>query len=372
MSDHYQTLGITKNASQEEIKKAYKKKAKKYHPDLNKDNPEAEEQFKKVNEAYKILSNEQSRAQYDQFGHEAYTQNKKTGGGQGGFSGFDTSGFGGFEDIFSEFFGGGFRGGRQQSRRGADLQTQATITLKEAYTGTERTIEVNKYDACSTCKGTGAKNQEVRTCSTCNGQGQVIQQQQTPFGAFRTQTTCPSCKGRGSIPKETCSACQGEGRVKKKKTLTIDIPAGVENGQTIRVAGEGEAGEAGTPPGDLYIVVRIKQHEFFTREASTLHAQVPISFSQAALGDDVKIPTLQGSATLEIPAGTQSHTTFRLRGYGMPTIRGGKGDLHVKVILETPKKLSKEQKEALKNYTNLRGESTTPQKSFFERIKDAF
>lgn len=373
MSDHYQTLGVSKNASQEEIKKAYKKKAKQFHPDLNKDNPDAEEEFKKINEAYKVLGDEQTRKQYDQFGHDTYTQNKKAGyGGGGGFSGFDTSGFGGFEDIFSEFFGQGFGGRGRQQRQGSDLQTRITITLKEAYTGTERDIELNKHDVCSSCEGSGAQDKKVTTCSTCKGQGRVQAQQQTPFGTFRTQAACPDCNGSGSIPKQPCKTCDGKGRVRKKKTITVEIPQGIQTGQTIRLSGQGEAGEAGTPPGDLFIIIQVKEHEFFSREADTLRASVPISFSQAALGDDVKIPTLEGEATLEIPAGTQPNTTFRLKGYGMPTMRGRKGDLMITVKVEVPKKLTKQQQEALEEYTKTRGESTKPQKGFFERIKDAF
>jgi molecular chaperone DnaJ len=376
MSEHYNTLGISKNANQDEIKKAYKKQAKKYHPDLNKDNPKAEEKFKEVNQAYKVLSDEKTRSQYDQFGHEAYTQGQKNGGfgggQQGGYSGFDASGFGGFEDIFSDFFGGGFGGRGRQQRGGQDLQAQVNITLKEAYTGCERTIEVTKYDVCDSCEGTGAKDKQMDTCKTCKGQGRVLQQQQTPFGTFRTEAVCPTCQGQGKTAKEPCNKCNGNGRVRKNKSITVDIPKGVETGQRIRVSGEGEAGPAGTPPGDLYLLVQVKQHEFFKREGSTLHAEVPISFAQATFGDDVEIPTLEGSATLEIPQGTQTHTTFRLRKYGMPTVRGAKGDLHIKVKVKTPEKLTTEQKEVLKSFSELRGEDTKPQKGFFERIKDVF
>lgn len=374
MADHYQTLGISKNASQDEIKKAYKKLAKQYHPDLNKDSG-SEDKFKEINEAYQILGNEEKRAQYDQFGHENYQRGKKTGGfDQGGFSGYDQSGGfgGGFEDIFNEFFGGGFGGQRQRGRRGEDLQASVTVTLKEAYTGVERTIELNKHDTCSNCDGTGAENKKTKTCETCNGQGQVVGQQQTPFGVFQTRRTCPTCGGQGTIPEKKCKECSGTGRVRKRKKLTIEIPKGVETGQRIRVSGEGEAGGRRVPPGDLYLQVRVEDHELFTREASTLRCEIPISFTQAAFGADVEIPTLEKKATLEVPAGTNSHKTFRLRGYGMPTINGRKGDLLVKVKVRTPTKLTKEQKELLEQYAKSRGEDTEPQKGFFARLKDAF
>ena len=377
MSDYYKTLGVDKNASQKEIKKAYKKLAKQYHPDLNKDEG-SEDKFKEINEAYKVLGDEKKRSQYDQFGHDNYTQGQKTGGfnNQGGFSGFDqTSGFGGFEDIFSEFFGGaggGFGGGRRQQQRGRDLQATVQITLKEAYTGVEREVELDKHDICGSCEGTGAKNKKTTTCSTCNGRGQVVGQQRTPLGVFQTRRVCPQCGGVGEMPDEKCSECRGEGRVRKRKKITVEIPKGVDTGQRIRVAGEGEAAGRGIPPGDLYLVVSVKEHELFTREGSTLRCEIPIGFTQAVFGADVKIPTLDKSATLEIPAGTDSHTVFRLKGYGMPTVRGRKGDLLVKVKVQVPNKLSKQEKSLLEEYAQLRGEETEPQKGFFSRLRDAF
>ena len=374
MPDHYETLGVSKDASQAEIKKAYKKLAKKYHPDLNKDKG-SEDQFKKINEAYQVLGDEKKRTQYDQFGHETYQQGKKTGGfNQGGFSGYDqTSGFGGFEDIFNEFFGGGFGGGgRRGQQRGRDLQATVTITLKEAYTGVERDVELDKHDTCSACKGTGAKHAKTKTCGTCNGRGQVIGQQQTPLGVFQTRRTCPTCGGVGNIPEEKCTECAGEGRLRKRKKITVEIPKGVETGQRIRVQGEGEAAGKGIPPGDLYLVVQVQEHDLFKREGSTLHCEIPLSFTQAAFGADVKIPTLDGKATLEVPAGTNSHTVFRIKGYGMPTVRGRRGDLMVKVKVVVPKKLSSQEKEVLQEYAKLRGEETEPQKGFFSRLRDAF
>ncbi len=373
MSDYYSILGISKNASQDEIKKAYKKLAKQYHPDLNKNKPEAEEKFKQVNEAYKVLGNEQKRTQYDQFGHDTYKQGAKSGGFDGGFSGYDnTGGFGGFEDIFNDFFGGGFGGSRQQTRRGDDLQTTIGITLKEAYTGTEKRIDVEMYAACEPCAGTGAQDKKRKTCATCNGAGRVVQQQRTVFGTFQTQRTCGTCGGRGNIPEQKCTSCLGTGRKRTRKNLRIEIPAGIQTGQRIRLSGQGEAGEAGTPPGDLYILVLVEENELFRREGENLYCEIPISYTQAVLGDDVTIPTLEKNATLEIPAGTQSHTQFRIRGYGMPSARGRKGDLYVRVKIEVPKKITKEERELLHAYAKLQGEETKPQKSFFDKIRDAF
>lgn len=365
MSNYYDVLGVSKNATQEEIKKAYKKKAKQYHPDLNKDNPDAESKFKEVNAAYNVLSDKQARAQYDQFGHETFKQGQRQGGG-GGFN----QGFGGFEDIFSDLFGGGF--GRQ-ARRGADLQAEFTITLNESYTGVTKDVELTKNDVCGDCNGTGAENGKLKTCSDCGGQGRVLRQQRTPFGVFQTQATCSKCQGSGKQPEQPCRMCDGNGSVRKRKTITVDIPAGVANGQRIRISGEGEAGPAGSPPGDLYLYVTVKPHDLFVREGDDLHCDIPISISQAVFGDDVKIPTLEKTAILEIPVGTHSHTRFKLSGYGMPRLQGrGKGNLYVRVKVQTPKKLSKEQKAALKQFADASGDTATPQKSFFDKLKDAF
>jgi molecular chaperone DnaJ len=371
VTDYYAELGVSKSASQEEIKRAYKKKAKESHPDLNKEDPSAEEKFKRVNEAYKTLSDPQKRAQYDQFGHDAFTQGQRAGGQSGfeGFSGFDFSGgFGGFEDLFGDIFGFS----RQRTRRGQDLQVEVTITLKEAYEGGERTITLNKHDPCEACKGTGAHNAELTTCSQCGGTGQTLRQQQTPFGVFQAQTRCAQCGGAGRTAKRVCADCGGSARKRRRKEVTIDLPAGIADGQRLRVAGEGEAGPAGTPPGDLYLFVRVKEHPLFTREDDDLQCEIPISITQAVFGDDVQIPTLDGEVTLNIPAGTQSHTRFRVRNYGMPGLHGGKGDLYVRVKVQTPKKVSKEQREALKRFQQASGEDTKPQRSFFDRLRDAF
>ncbi len=370
MPDYYAVLGVDKNASQDEIKRAYKKKAKQFHPDLNKDDPKAEERFKEVNEAYKVLGDANARSRYDQFGHEGFTQNQRAGFGQG-FSGGDF-GFGegfGFEDLFGNIFGQGFSG--RQHRRGADLQTEIAITLQEAYAGCERTLDLDKYDPCEACEGTGAKDGKTERCATCHGRGRVVRQQRTPFGVFQTETACPACKGTGQTALETCPTCRGEGRVRKKKTVTVEVPRGVHDGQRIRVPGEGEAGPAGMPPGDLYLFVRVRAHPLFTRDGDDLNCEIPISFPQAAFGDDVAIPTLKGEAQLEVPSGTQSGTRFRISGYGMPRGRGH-GDLYVRVRVVTPKKLSKEQKAALQDYAKTVGIDAAPQKSFFAKLKDAF
>ena len=356
MSDYYEVLGLSKSASQEEIKKAYKKLAKKYHPDLNKEES-AGKKFKEVSEAYKVLSDENSRANYDRAGHDRYQQSSQ-GGSQGFNQGFD------FGDIFGDIFGGS-RG----PRKGDDLQTSITISLKDAYAGVEKKIELNKLDSCSSCDGTGAKDGRVETCSSCDGEGTVIGQQRTPFGMFRTQITCPDCSGSGEQAIHPCSTCKGEAVVRNKKTITVDVPPGVETGQRIRVSGEGEAAK-GLSSGDLFLVVKVKPHDLFKRDGVDLQCDVPISFTQAVFGADIDIPTLDGSVTLEIPPKTQSHTTFKVRNHGMPELRGyGKGDLLVKVKVETPSKLSKEQIKALKEFEDL---SSNPQKSFFERLKDKF
>lgn len=359
MVDYYDVLEVNKNASPEEIKKAYKKQAKKYHPDLNKDES-AGKKFKEVSEAYKVLSDEKTKKQYDQFGHESYQQNEKQGGfgGQGFSEGFD------FGNMFSNIFGGS-----RNIRKGNDLQTTINMTLKEAHDGTEKKIELNKYDSCKTCKGTGSKNGKLETCRTCGGQGRVLGQQRTPFGIFRVQMTCPECSGSGEMGVGDCNVCKGQARVKIKKVINVDIPAGIEIGQRIRVSGEGEAVK-GASSGNLFLNVDIIPHDLFVREGNNLHCDIPISFTQAVFGDDIDIPTLDKSIVLEIPPKTQSHTIFKIKGYGMPELNSNrKGSLLVKVKVETPTKLNKEQIDLLKQFEEL---SSKPQKSFFERLKEKF
>jgi molecular chaperone DnaJ len=352
LTDYYGVLGVSKSASHEEIKKAYKQLAKKYHPDLNKDTS-AEKKFKEISEAYKVLSDEKTRANYDQGGHEQYQQHGRHGGSNQGFD---------FRDIFEEMFRGS-----QGTKKGNDLQTTVTISLKEAYAGTEKKIELNKHHPCEACEGTGAKNAKLKDCETCGGQGTVIGQQRTPFGVFRTHIDCPDCNGSGQQAIHPCSTCKGEAVVKSKRTITVDIPAGIETGQRIRVAGEGEAAK-GFASGDLYLLIRVKPHELFQREGVNLHCEIPISFTQAVFGGDIDVPTLSDSVVLEIPPKTQSHTIFKVRNHGMPHLeRHGKGDLFVRVKVETPTKLTKEQIDALKEFEKV---SSNPQKSFFERLKD--
>ncbi len=348
--DYYEVLGVGRDASQEEIKKAYKKLAKQYHPDLNPDSKTAEEKFKEVNEAYSVLSDENSRARYDQFGHNDPGAGG-FGGGQGGFGGFG-GGFGGFGDIFESFFGGGF--GRQQDpnapQQGNDLRIDVEVSFEEAAKGVEKEITVSRMEACSACHGTGAKaGTKRKPCANCGGSGRVRVNQNTAFGQFQTVRTCPQCGGRGSIIEEACPDCGGSGRVRQKRKLRVNIPAGVDTDSRLRMQGEGEGGLNGGPAGDLYVVVTVRPHKYFRREGDNVYLEQPISFTEAALGAEIEVPTLEGKVKLEIPEGTQTGTTFRLRGRGFPKLRGyGKGDQHVRVKVTTPTRLTGEQKELLR------------------------
>ena len=365
--DYYDTLGVSKNASTDEIKKAYKKLAKKYHPDLNKDNPGAEVEFKKVNEAFSVLGNPQKRAQYDQFGKAGAQGGFGGGSGFSGFDGFDFGDGDSFSDIFESFFGG--RGRRRGPQRGSDLQYDVSISLEEAFKGIKKVLTIPKYDTCSRCNGTGAEDpSDVVTCHTCHGSGKVTQQQRTPFGVFQSTTTCPTCRGKGKIVKHACHVCGGSGKEKVEKKLEVKIPAGVDSGNQLRIGGEGEAGEFGAGNGDLYIRVFVEKHEIFERDGVNIYTTVPISFAQAALGAEVDVPTLNGAATIKIPAGTQSGTTFRMRGKGMPMLNSHSfGDEMVTVEIETPKKLSKRQQELLQEFDNSVKEK--PYHSFIDKVK---
>lgn len=365
MPDYYDVLGVSKNASQEEIKKAYKKLAKQSHPDLNKDNPDAEKKFKEINEAFSILGNEEKRAQYDQFG--------TTGdyGQQGGFGGFEGFDFGGdpFADIFDTFFGRSRRR-RPTAQRGDDLLYELEITLEEAYSGVKKNIFITKNEVCDNCEGTGAeKDSDITTCPQCNGTGTTVRQQKTPFGIFQSTTTCTNCSGTGKVIKNHCHKCHGKGTVKAKKEIAITIPAGVETGNRLRVPGKGEAGEKGGPSGDLFVQISVQEHDIFEREEENIFTKIPISFKQAVLGDTIDVPTLDGKASLKIPPGTQSGTQFKMKAKGMPSLRGyGNGDEFVEVQIETPSKISKKQKELLEEFDKSFTES--PYDTFVKKVKN--
>jgi molecular chaperone DnaJ len=340
--DFYEILGVNRDCSEDEIKKAYRKLAMKHHPDRNPDNPKAEAQFKEAKEAYEALSDPQKRAAYDQYGHAGVDPQAGMGGMRGG--GFAEA----FGDIFGDIFGGGARGGRSNVYRGADLRYNLEITLEQAAHGTETRIRIPTMEECETCHGSGAKpGTQPKTCTTCNGQGQVRMTQ----GFFSIQQTCPKCHGTGKIIPDPCTTCQGSGRVKKHKTLSVNIPAGVNEGDRIRLAGEGELGVNGGPPGDLYVQMQIQAHAVFTRDNDDLHCELPVSFATAALGGELEIPTLDGSAKIKIPAETQSGKTFRLRSKGIRGVRSHAfGDLFCHVVVETPVNLTDRQKEILKEF----------------------
>ncbi|KRL38476.1 molecular chaperone DnaJ [Liquorilactobacillus uvarum] len=370
--DPYEVLGVSKDASAAEIKKAYRKLSKKYHPDLNKE-PGAEEKFKEVNEAYEILSDPQKKAQYDQYGSTGGQQG--FGGGAGGFGGFGDfggGGAGGFEDIFSSFFGGGSSSrSRNAPRQGRDLQYEMTLTFEEAIFGKKTSIEYTRNAVCKTCGGSGAKKgTSVDTCSKCNGTGVIQAARQTPLGRVMTQQECDVCHGKGKIIKEKCTTCGGEGITREKHRVEVNIPAGVEDGNQMRLQGQGEAGENDGPYGDLYIVFNVKPSKTFERDGSEIFFNLPISFVQATLGDEVMVKTVHGDVKMKIPAGTQTGTIFRLRGKGAPKLRSdGNGDQHVTVQVQTPKTLNQKQREALKSFAEASGEKVTGEESFFEKLK---
>lgn len=367
--DYYEVLGVGKEANADELKKAYRKLAREYHPDVNKA-ADAESKFKEIKEAYDVLSDDQKRATYDRFGHVDPNQ----GMGGGGFGGQD---FGGFGDIFDMFFGGG--GGNRRDpnapQRGNDLQYTMTIEFKEAVFGKETDITIPRTENCDTCHGSGAKpGTKPETCSTCRGSGQQEVVQNTAFGRIVNRRVCSACNGQGKIIKEKCGDCHGSGKVKKQRKIHVKIPAGVDDGAQLRISGEGEPGLRGGPSGDLYIILRVKPHDFFEREGDDIYCEIPLTFAQAALGDEIEIPTLTEKVKLKIPAGTQTDTHFRLKGKGVPRLRGyGQGDQHVKVVVVTPANLSEEQKELLRKFAGLSGEQTHEQhQTIFERMKKAF
>lgn len=370
-TEYYDRLGVSKDASQDEIKRAYRKMSKKYHPDINKE-PGAEEKYKEVQEAYETLSDDQKRAAYDQYGPDG----ANGFGGQGGFGGFDGgAGFGGFEDIFSSFFGGSATRNPNAPRQGDDLQYRVNLSFEEAIFGAEKEVHYNREATCKTCSGSGAKpGTSPVTCGRCHGQGVINVDTQTPLGMMRRQVTCDICHGTGQEIKEPCQTCHGTGHEKQSHKVSVKIPAGVETGQQIRLAGQGEAGFNGGPYGDLFVIINVNPSDKFTRDGSTIYYTLNISFVQAALGDTVEVPTVHGNVEMTIPAGTQTGKTFRLKGKGAPRLRGGsQGDQHVTVKIVTPTKLNDAQKEALLAFAKASGdEKITPQKKgFFNKVKDA-
>ncbi len=375
--DYYEVLGVPKSATDAELKKAYRNLAKKYHPDVNPGNKEAEAKFKEANEAYEILSDAQKRSRYDQFGH-AGTDPNGFGGGAGGFSDFD---FGGIGDIFETFFGGsGFGGGgRSRNKRGpqkgADLKYAMEISFEEAAFGVEREINISRMEVCSKCTGSGAKpGTQASTCQHCNGTGQVQIKQNTPFGQFVNAKTCDVCKGEGKIITDPCPACNGKGKLRNNVKLKINVPAGIDDGQTISLRGEGDPGSKGGPNGDLFLNIRVKPHSLFKRQGNDVICDVPITFTQAALGAELEVPTLDGKVKYTVPEGTQTGSVFRLKGKGIPFLRGnGRGDQYVKVSIDVPKKLTERQRALLREFAELSGDEAHEQrKSFFDKMKDAF
>ena len=371
--DYYEILGLNRDASEEEIKKAYRKLAMKHHPDRNPDNPKAEDHFKEAKEAYEILSDAQKRAAYDQYGHAGVDQQA----GMGGFGQSGAGGFGGFADAFGDIFGdifGGGRGGRPGVYRGADLRYNLEISLEDAARGAETRIRIPTMEECESCAGSGArKGTEPKTCSTCHGHGQVRMQQ----GFFSIQQTCPKCHGTGRVIPDPCPSCHGAGRLKQHKTLSVRIPSGIDEGDRIRLSGEGEHGVNGGPPGDLYVQIHIKPHHVFQRDHDDLHCEMPISFTTAALGGEIEIPTLDGMAKIKIPAETQSGKVFRLRGKGIKGVRShSHGDLLCHVVVETPVSLTERQRELLRELEAINAKDDSRHnpraRSWMDKVKEFF
>jgi molecular chaperone DnaJ len=368
--DFYEVLGVPKGASPDEIKKAYRTKAKELHPDRNAGNPSAEGQFKEANAAYEVLKDGEKKAAYDRFGHAAF---EGSGGGRpgGGNQGDFANAFGDvFDDLFGDFMGsgGGRSGGQQRNSRGSDLRYNLKVTLAEAHSGLQKTLNLPTSGACGSCNGTGAEGgSEPSICPTCSGMGKVRAQQ----GFFTVERTCPTCSGMGQIVKDPCSKCSGQGRVEKDRALSVNIPSGVETGTRIRLSGEGEAGMRSGPTGDLYIFIEVSEHRLFDRDGSNLHCRVPVAMSRAALGGDIEVPTIDGGRSrVKIPAGSQSGRQMRLRGKGMPALRGGQmGDMFIEMAVETPVNLTVRQKELLQEFEALSEDNNPESKSFFSSVK---
>ena len=379
--DYYEVLGIAKGASDDELKSAYRKKAKKYHPDLNPGDKEAEEKFKEVNEAYEILSDKEKRARYDQFGFAGV--DPSYGAGQGGYGGGFGGGFGGVDlgDIFGDLFGGGFGGfggarvNPNAPRKGRDVRISVGISFMEAVHGCKKTVTITRQETCPECGGSGAaKGTSPETCPDCHGTGRVNVQQRTPFRVIQSQQPCSRCGGKGKIVKTPCSNCHGSGRVNVKKTLEVTIPAGIDDDQQLALRGMGDGGINGGPNGDLIVIVTVRPDPMFQRDGYDVYVTVPITFSQAVMGAEVIVPTVDGKVQYTVPEGTQSGTTFRLRGKGIPYVGGkGRGDQYVKVNVEIPKKLTKTQREALKAFEDtLKDDNYEQRKGFFKKLKDMF
>ena len=370
--DYYEVLGVGREASTEEIKKAFRKLARQYHPDANSGDKNTEEKFKEIAEAYEILSDPEKRANYDRFGHAA-ANGQGFGGFGEGFGGFGAD-FSGFGDIFDMFFGRGARAQRGP-QKGADIRVDVEISFKEAAFGVEKDIRVPRFEECEKCRGTGAAaGTSPQRCSVCGGTGQVQFSQSTLFGRVMQTHTCERCRGTGKVIEKPCSVCQGSGQVRRARNIHVKIPAGVDTGTRLRVTGEGEAGLHGGPRGDLYVYLNVRPHRLFKREGNDIIYEAPVSFAQAALGDEFEIPTLEGVIKIRIPEGTQHGTEFRLRGKGIPDLKGyGRGDQYVRVKVVTPTKLSERQKQLLREFAVLSGENPAGEaKGFFEKVRDAF
>jgi molecular chaperone DnaJ len=385
--DFYDVLGVSKDATEEEIQQAFRTKAAEYHPDVS-DEPDAEKKFKKIKKAKEVLTDDEKRQAYDQMGHDRFEQAEKRGGFDGGAGGgaggpfggagggaggpFGGAGGGGFEDIFSQFFGGG-GGSSNRPRQGRDLRTRLEIDLKDAYEGLEKQLKITRPERCPDCGGSGhPADADAQTCPECNGQGQVTQVRQTALGRVQQASTCPRCEGEGTIYSDDCDACNGAGVVQNNASLTVEIPAGIQDGQTLRMEREGAPGENNGPNGDLLIEVAVADHSEFERDGDDLRYSLPISFPKAVFGATVEVPTLEGPAELDIPAGTQSGESFRIRDKGMPRLRRrGQGDLHVRVQVVTPEKLNEEQREALEAFAEAGGEDIEVESGFFDKIRNS-
>ena len=367
--DYYEVLGVSSNASDEEIKKAFRRMALEYHPDRNKKS-DAEKRFKEINEAYQILSSQDKRTAYDRFGHAGVS----TDGTSRGFEGFDT--FGGFGDIFDAFFGGSGRRARTEPRRGRDLEVSLSLSFEEAVLGTQREVKVSRTERCERCKGSrGEPGASIDRCATCGGSGQVRRSQQSLFGQFVQVASCPTCAGEGQVISQPCTQCRGSGHQRHTRKLTVPIPAGVSDASQMRLSGEGEAGSVGGPPGDLYVALHVKEHPLFQRDGYDLLLDLPINFAQAALGDTIEVPTIQGKTPLKIPAGVQSGTALRIKGEGVAHLqRRGRGDLLVRVRVVTPRTLDPEEQRIFEDLAKRldNADGTTEDKGWFDRVKETF